>query len=214
MIKILAQGLFLLAFFSVTHNTYAQKHFSIGILGQLEKSRNTDIRLTGGVSLSKKINRYMEVETEIIYRTAPDNSLTFFVPLPPNNAAMIRYNLMHKFLTIPLMVAYNSKIINFHAGPAADVFLGWDNRGYMSDPLTPAIPLSSDYFDKRLLWGAKFKIGKTIKISGTIYLEPYLFYNPVFTKYSFVSGYHSYSRQFMGFTVPIKFKLLKQATPG
>lgn len=208
MIKFLTQGFILLACFSFTSNTHAQKHFTIGILGQFEKSQHADIRPIVGLSISKMISSNVEIEAEVIYRTFIDKSLVVLVPLPPNDAGMIRYHLKHKFLTIPLLAGYRSKSINVSLGPTADIFLGLNNQGYSADPsYTPASPVSSDRFDKKLLLGAKIKIGKTIKLTDRIFLDPYIFVNPVFTKYSFFSGYHSYSQQFWGLTIPVKFNI-------
>jgi hypothetical protein len=208
MIKFLTQGLILLAFFSFTNNTYAQKYFTIGILGQLEKSRHADIRPIVGFSVSKMFSSNLEIEVEVFYRTLIDKSLIVLVPLPPNDAGTVRYHLKHEFLTIPILAGYKSKSINVSLGPTADIFLGLNNKGYSADPSnTPASPISSDKFDKKLLLGAKIKIGKTIKLTDRVFLDPYIFVNPVFTKYSFISGYHSYSKQFWGLTIPVKFNI-------
>jgi hypothetical protein len=205
----------LLSLFFITiilpNDSYSQKNASIGVFNQLEKSNNSGFRYASGIILSNMIGPKIELELEMAYRTIIDKNISVTVPIPPNSSGTIQYHLKQKFLSIPLLAGYKSKILNFSMGPSLDLFLGWDNKGYTANPpATPASPLPRNRFDKDLLWGAKFKLSRTIPLSNEIFLEPYIFFNPVFTKYSYFSNNFSYSRQFWGLNLPIKFKLGRQ----
>ena len=79
------------------------------------------------------------------------------------------------WIQLPIYYRYDSKAINFTAGPTMNYFIGWNTK-YKSDGVTV-----NDYNRNAVSVAGSASISRSIYLSGEVILEPELRFNYIFT---------------------------------
>ncbi len=168
----------------------AQQQTKIGINLLIEKS---DAEYNFGPALGLTIERQMTkrsgIESGLYYRTA-ERSLYLAFNSQPNALSILYLEISERFLSLPILYKFHSKVLNFAVGPTVDYFVGWNQLNGIGQIEIEDYSISPD-----LSFGAMVKLSKTIKLGEKYSLEPEVRLNPNIT----------YGTVFFGFGVPLKF---------
>jgi hypothetical protein len=187
--------------------TYCQGKNEAGISFQIEKmprlmedigpgatkTAQTKLTFSFGAWYERIFSKHSSGETGLKYRQAI-NEIIIPVPAAPNNVAFVHYFIIEKFLSLPVLYKYSSRIINLSAGPSLDYFLSWKEQKNKN----PTVPLQSYklFFDKKLSIGLLTSISKTVNLTKKIIIEPSIYYNTIL----------SFKRSYYGISIAAKHR--------
>ncbi|RYE25741.1 MAG: hypothetical protein EOP45_04470 [Sphingobacteriaceae bacterium] len=145
-------------------NAYSQRQDLIGlnVNGEIYQSKfNPSI----GVTFEKQFSKHNGFESGIFYRTLKSSEQIYFVATP--SFYIYSLTVSERYLTVPVLYKYYSRILNFSAGPTANLYVGWKQKDNGS-------PVHIDAYDI----DPKFKVGFLTKLSKVIPLNKQLVIEP------------------------------------
>lgn len=220
---------------SLNLQSFSQNLVGLSVL--LNKPSSSTASPGIGLNYERILDKHNSLETGLYYRTCTDkNMVAYFIttddfgaPLPYSPLKTVQYAVKQQFLSIPLLYKYRSNAINIAIGPTIDIFTGWNEKEHtVSSTYIPTyIPPSSTVyfvpdrnmqsrldeplpvytFDNHLLIGMMARVSKTIQLNDNFSIEPAVYFNPVFTKYSIYNNYRYERKQFYAVEVATKYKL-------
>lgn len=153
----------------------AQAQTRVGASFTADITYSGDLQPGIGLVLERKITRHSGLETGIYYRNNPV-SFTTFIQVPPTGSFSFGSSLNERFLSIPVLYKFYSRIVNFSVGPTFDFMLGWKQTGGQ-----PQVNIDSYSTSNEFDMGAMIKLSKQIKLADQWLLEPELRLNPLFS---------------------------------
>jgi hypothetical protein len=121
-----------------------------------------------------RIGKHGGLESGLNYQ---NKYLEFFTFVQVSGSSYTYYiKIAEHHLQIPLLYRFDSKAINFSAGPVIDYFIGWDIR--QKDPGVTV----NDYDRNTISLIGAAGISRSFYLSSTIILEPELKLNYIFTE--------------------------------
>jgi hypothetical protein len=119
-----------------------------------------------GVSFETQLRKHSGAETGLYYRTAiTKNTINYSDSAGP--ARPYRFTVATRYINLPLLYKFYSKILNVSAGPTFDLFIGWKQK---RDELP--VQIQSFKEDPTFKIGFLAKVGKAIAASSRIIVEP------------------------------------------
>lgn len=167
LVKTVVFAFFLLLF---TSNLLAQKKTYAGLNFVNEISDESSVTSGLGLTIERQFTKHSGIESGLYYRT--NRSLFFY----EDNISRLtdNYIVAERYLSIPFLYKFYSRILNISAGPTFDYFVGWKQKA-------GTIKLDNVYMDTNVGLGFMLKLGKKINLSDHLILEPELRFNPVLT---------------------------------
>ena len=190
--------------FSYNAKVFSQSLNRIGITFIADKTFSTSFRSRVGISFERLLNKYSSLGIELNYRTFIDDKLIIQIPYGSNYIGEDQVTILQKFINVPLLYYFKTKILTFSIGPSVDIYIGFKDEKH-SGFFLPYLTSDQYKFDNQLLWGAMAKISKTIQLNNKFILEPDIFFNPIFTTYSLYSNRYSHTRQYYGLGIVAKY---------
>ncbi|RYX82018.1 PorT family protein [bacterium] len=153
-------------------NAYSQQQSLIGL------NVNSDVypskfRPSVGLTFEKQFLKHTGFETGLFYRTSQTSLITYVVNASGYNSYSSTFS--QRYLTVPLLYKYYSKILNVSAGPIADVYLGWKQKNDGS-----LVQITNVEVGRKVNIGFLVKAGKMIPLSKKLLLEPELRFGSVY----------------------------------
>ncbi len=144
--------------------SYGQnKSLSVGIklLNELNVDGGT-LYPGGGGQVVYRMTKHSGLESGLYYS---NQTMTFYFFI---SGVSTTYNveIVERWLMLPLLYRFDSRILNFTVGPQIDYFLGWKNKN--SNPSV----LINNYSRTSARLGFSSSLSKTIKLSSKWLLEP------------------------------------------
>ncbi len=176
---------FFLILFSVLHS-FSQAKTQVGLNLTVELLSGSTFVPGGGMMVERQVTRHSGIESGIYFRSY----ITDGYVQPGNN--FYAFSISERYLSIPVLYKYYSRIVNFSIGPSFDYFLGWKQKSGLPDvkvenySISPAIAI-----------GIQTKLSKPIILSNRFILEPELRFNPII----------STERSYLGIGIAAKYKL-------
>lgn len=171
---------------------YSQKKTFIGLnlTGEYTSAPyNPSYFVTGfGGTFERRLNKHLGFETGIYYRTFVVHNAVFVNGLP-----FFNFTIKERYLSVPVLFTYHSSILNFSAGPAVDIYVGWNKTKQAKDYRLPETD------ESRIIFGLMGKVSRTIGITEKIIIEPEIRYNSI----------HYNKRSYYGIGVSGKYRLTK-----
>jgi hypothetical protein len=84
-------------------------------------------------------------------------------------------DIAERFLSIPVLYKYSSRIVNVSFGPSFEIFLDWKQKSSSSYHKVTSYNIDPDYS-----FGIMLKIGKAIDLADNFIFEPEIRFNPIF----------------------------------
>jgi len=169
--------LFLFSAFNNTSSAQAQQKLSVKIGAKLMIEANSGSGSTmpfSGFQLVYQKGKHGGLETGLYYRPVRTEFLVNVSAGSTNYTAVAIVS--EKFLSIPVLYRFQSRIVNFTAGTSIDLYLGWKDK---SDKNT--ITVNSYNRSATINAGAVVSVSKSIHLSNKLLLEPEIRFNPIFT---------------------------------
>jgi hypothetical protein len=172
--NILLRKIFSLLFaigFSI--NAYSQQQSLIGlnVNGDVYPSK---FRPSVGLTFEKQFLIHSGFETGLFYRTSKLGGVITYIDA--SGSYSNSFVVSQRYLTIPVLYKYYSKILNFSAGPTVDFFLGWEQKDNGSSAQIDNLEVG-----RKVNVGFLVKAGKMIPLSKQLLLEPELRFGSVQT---------------------------------
>ena len=164
------------------------------INNNIQKIPISKMAFVPAISYERKLTNRSSIEVELRFKQTMESN--FMVP-PPESPPAGWYFYTHNYVTketvINLSVCYkfNSKIINFSAGPTIEYLL--DTKQLNVNPYSTI--LGKEAYPKKWSVGVMTKISKTIKVNKYFAIEPSLFFNPIL----------SYSKNYLGLALTANY---------
>ena len=183
---ILLTSVVLLLFGFVVH---AQRSTSVGMNFTIETYGN-HFRPGLGATIEHRFTKKRGIESGLYYRNYTANEIytiyngTQFV----SHAAIVA----QKFISVPFLYKFYSKLINVSAGLTFDFYVGYRHKN-KSDQFA----ITGYSIDPNMGIGVQVKLSKPIRIDENLFLEPELRFNPVIT----------YLRTYGGLGITAKYRL-------
>ena len=174
------------------YNAEAQQQTRIGINLLIEKSdAEYDFGPGIGLSIERQLTKRSGIESGLYYRTSERSLYTSFSSFSqPNMLSVLYVDISERYLSLPILYKFHSRIVNFAVGPTMDYFVGWNQVNGTSQVEVEEYSISPD-----LSFGAMLKLSKAIKLGERATLEPEVRLNPNATTVYF------------GFGIPLKFRI-------
>jgi len=169
---ILLRNLFSLLFaIGFSMNAYSQQQSLIGlnVNGDVSPSK---FRPSIGLTFEKQFLEHSGFETGLYYRTSNLSGVITY--MDESGFYSNSFVVSQRYLTVPVLYKYYSKILNFSAGPTVDFYLGWKQK---NNSLSTQI--SNLEVDRKVNVGFLVKAGKMIPLSKQFLLEPELRFGSV-----------------------------------
>lgn len=210
-------------------NSFSQSN--LGLLLQMENRQSSNIKPTFGFVFQQRLYKKNYFEAELLFRKVTDNSIKYYY-LVSNSYPIyvVDYSIDQNFISVPVLYTFKNKILNLSIGLSFDFYLNynetekhidtsWTPIGFPSTiPPTYFLNNSNEvdkylnssipYYkiDNKLLVGLIVKFGKEILLNKNVIIEPFIYTNPILTKYSIDNKYQSNNRQFFGIGLVTKYK--------
>jgi hypothetical protein len=127
-------------------------------------------RPSPGISFETQLRKHSGAETGIYYRTALTKGVvTYSDSVGP--ARPYGFTVARRYVHIPVLYKFYSKVLNFSVGPTFDLFTGWKQK---RDELPAHIQSFKE--SPKFKVGFLCKVGKAISASTRIIVEPELRY--------------------------------------
>jgi hypothetical protein len=184
--------LILLILFVFVYKAEAQQKTKIGLNILIEKNDSEyDFGPGLGLSIERQLTKRSGIESGLYYRT---NERTLYTSFYSESSLLsISYiYISERYLSLPILYKFHSKIVNFSVGPTMDFFVGWNQINGTDQAEVENYSLSPD-----LSFGAMLKLSKTIGLGERFSLEPEIRVNPNIT----------YGDIYFGFGIPLKFRI-------
>lgn len=180
---------FFLFFLLFTSFLFAQKKTYAGLNFVNEISDESSVNTGLGLTIERQFTKHSGIESGVYYRTHRTSFLfeDNISRLPDNFVVAERY------ISIPFLYKFYSRILNISAGPTFDYFVGWKQKGGI-------IKLENVYMDPNVGLGFMLKFGKKINLSDHLILEPELRFNPILT----------FERAYLSLGIAAKYRLKKK----
>jgi hypothetical protein len=122
-----------------------------------------------GVTFESQLGKHSGFETGLYYRTDVTRGFTNYTD--STGTRLYRFTIAHRYMNLPILYKFYSRFLHFSAGPALDLFTGWQQK---KDDL----PANITGFDvsPKLDIGFLVKAGKAILLNNRIILEPEIRY--------------------------------------
>lgn len=153
----------------------SQAQTRIGATFTADLTYANQLRPGAGLVLERKLTRHSGLETGIYYRNNPVSFTTLF-QVPPNGILSFNSSLHERFLSVPVLYKFYSRVVNFSVGPTFDFMLGWKQTAGKPD-----VTIDDYNTEHQFDMGAMFKLSKSIKLADQWLLEPELRLNPLFS---------------------------------
>ncbi len=159
------------------NNVQAQQKPSLEIGAKLMIEANSGSGSTmpfSGLQLVYQKGKHGGLETGLYYRPVRNQYITtFYNGITYSSVIAI---VAERFLSIPVLYRYQSKVLNFTAGTSLDLYLGWKDK---SDKNT--VIVNSNNRSATIEAGAVVSVSKSIQLGDKLILEPEIRFNPIFT---------------------------------
>ncbi|NEU10116.1 hypothetical protein GZH53_17465 [Flavihumibacter sp. R14] len=172
-----------------SYSSYAQKAKYVGLTGTLETSTRA-FKPGFGFHYEQRFTRRSALETGLFFRNySQGGAITFS---DGSNSIFSSINVAERYLSIPALYKFHTKIVNISAGPSFEFYLGWKQTN--RDPI---IKLDEYYIDPAFHIGLIAKISKDIRVNKQLIVEPEIRWNPILTS----------ERGYWGLGIAAKYKL-------
>ena len=141
-----------------------------------------------GLTIERQFTKHSGIESGLYYRT---NKTTFYFTDNISNFTN-NYTVAERYLSIPFLYKFYSRILNISAGPTFDYYVGWKQKAGI-------VKVDNYSMDPNVGLGFMFKLSKKINLSDHIILEPELRLNPILT----------YERVYLSLGIAAKYRLTK-----
>lgn len=138
-------------------------------------------------SYENQLSRHNEFEVDLNQR-----SRNQYLTVPIDDGTYPLSHIKEKYLNLPLLYKFYSKVVNVSTGVTVDYFVGWKDLTKLG-----SVELRSYSISPKLYVGWTLKVGKAIKLSPRFILEPEIWFNPLF----------DYEYSYSGVAVKLKYKL-------
>jgi YHS domain-containing protein len=163
------------SFLIITAEAQQKPSVEIGAKLMIEANSSTGGTMPfSGLQLVYQKRKHGGLETGLYYRPVRN---TYIVTA--YNGSTYYYAtaiVAERFLSIPVLYRFQSKLINFTAGTSLDLYLGWKDK---SDKNT--VTVNSNNRSGTIEAGAVVSINKSIHLNDKLILEPEIRFNPIFT---------------------------------
>ena len=154
-------------------NAYSQQQSLIGL------NVNGDVypgkfRPSVGLTFEKQFLKHSGFETGLFYRTSKLSGVITYIDATSFQSHS--FAVSQRYLTVPVLYKYYSKILNFSAGPTVDFYLGWKQKNDGS-----SVQIDNLEVGRKVNVGFLVKAGKMIPLSKQLLLEPELRFGSVQT---------------------------------
>ena len=173
----------LMLLLSSTQLLHAQTETRIGANFTADLTYSNDFKPGVGLALEGKITKRSGLETGVYYRNNPMN-FTTYVQLPQGGVFAINSSITERFLSVPVLYKFYSKIVNISAGTTFDFLLKAEQTAGLPDVVVTNYKTNNS-FDM----GVMLKVGKQIKLADSWLLEPELRINPLFSTERVYGGF-------------------------
>lgn len=184
---------FLLIIVSVLFSSalHAQRSILVGLAFTAETSGN-HFRPGFGATIEHKFTRKSGIESGLYYRNYTQTNV--YVMWNSTTTQFVPYTVIiaEKFLSVPILYKFYSRLINASAGMSFDFYTGFRHKN-KSQQLT----VNEYSIDPNMAIGVQVKMSKPIKLDDKLILEPELRLNPVIT----------YERSYAGLGITAKYRL-------
>ncbi|MCU0333587.1 MAG: hypothetical protein MUF62_00900 [Chitinophagaceae bacterium] len=153
----------------------AQPQTRVGATFTADLTYSGNLQPGMGLVLERKMTRRSGLETGIYYRNNPV-AFTTFIQIPSAGSFSFNSSLNERFISIPVLYKFYSRIVNFSVGPTFDFMLGWKQTSGR-----PQVNIDSYSTSNKFDLGAMLKLSKQIKLADQWLLEPELRLNPLFS---------------------------------
>lgn len=175
---------------SITATSYAQANTTYAGLNFTVENAGTSFRPGTGASFERQITKHSGIETGLYYRHYVQSGDIIYTDA--TSSQIFPFVVSERYLSIPALYKFYSRIVNIAAGPSFDFYMGWKQRNRSS-----GLKIENYDIDPNFHIGFLAKISKRISLSDRAVLEPELRINPMLT-----SG-----RSYAGFGIAGKYRL-------
>ena len=168
--------------------SFAQKQTYAGLNFINEISDESSVTAGIGLTIERQFTKHSGIESGLYYRT---NRSSFVVE---DNISRLTDNFIvaERYISIPFLYKFYSRILNISAGPTFDYSVGWNQKAGI-------VKLENVSMDPNVGLGFMVKLGKKINLSDHIILEPELRFNPILT----------FERAYFSLGIAAKYRLTK-----
>lgn len=169
-------GILFLFYLLATNNSHAQKkpslELGIKLMAEANSYYDSFMPLTG-VQLVYQKGKHGGLETGLYYRS--QRVSTYYAIYDPNGGLYSGFSKIGvRFLTLPVLYRFRSRIINFTAGPSLDLYVSWKEKSKNKNGVIIDYNRSGN-----IAIGAVASISKDISLGDKWVLEPEIRFNPV-----------------------------------
>ena len=172
-------GILFLFYLLATHNSHAQKKSSLELGVQLMAEANSaygSVMPLTGVQFIYQKGKHSGFETGLYYRTARFH-LAYSIYDPSSGYQSGDLPMSERFISIPVLYRFNSRVLNFAAGPSFDLFLNWKAKNNKSP-----VSVTRNKNPNSIEVGAVASVSKSFLFGDKWVLEPAVRFNPIFTE--------------------------------
>lgn len=169
----------------------AQKSTLVG-LNFTTETYGEQLRPGVGLIIERKLTRKSGIESGIYYRTYHTDWSTT-VTGGSNPPVTFYYTIAERFISVPVLYKFYSRIVNLSAGLSFDFYMGYRQKNKSGTGLV----VNSYSIDPNMAVGVQVKMSKPIRLDDKLVLEPELRLNPVIT----------YNRSYAGIGLTAKYRL-------
>ena len=145
-------------------HAFSQKQILAGLNVNADLYSST-IRPSAGFTLEAHLTKHSGLETGLFYRASKSHGIVIYTD--SLNFNTYPFVVSQKFLNIPVLYKYYSKIINFSVGPTLDVFVGWKQKGDDSQ-----VHVNNFNINPKVKIGLLGKVSKTFVLDKRLIIEP------------------------------------------
>lgn len=177
-VKILMKLQFITLLLCLSFTVFGQKKNAVGLDFTSELAKYNNLRFGLGLTYERKLSTNLVLETGLFYRTIrTDYEMTVITSY--GNSEIIsetteihNFQIIDKYISLPILLKYYTKILNISLGPNIDYFIDWQEIKASSNFETVHYNISP-----KLNYGFQFKVGKQINFSEKFAIEPELRYS-------------------------------------
>lgn len=161
----------------LSFTVFGQKNNAVGLGVTSELVKNNNLRFGLGLTYERKLSTHLFLETGLFYRTIKidyEIEVTSYGSsgVYSSNTEIYNSQIIEKYLSLPILLKFHTKILNISLGPNIDYFIDWKERKASPNFETVRYSISP-----KLNYGFQFKVGKQINLSEEIAIEPELRYS-------------------------------------
>ena len=122
-------------------------------------------RPSPGISFETQLRKHSGAETGLYYRTSIIKGRVSYTD--STGTRTYQFTVARRYINLPLLYKFYSKVLNFSAGATFDLYTGWKQK---RDELP--IPVQSFTESPKLKLGFLVKVSKAFSASSRIIVEP------------------------------------------